>query len=137
MGQSQILLVDDNPDDVALARRALARSEVGAQLEVASSGLEALDRLTNSGELPKAVFLDLNMPELSGFEVLSRLRQEPSTRNLPIVVLTTSREPFDIRRSYALGANSFVTKPLNFSEFTDVFVRMSHYWMNDNQAPPE
>ena len=134
--RAQLMLVEDNPDDVALARRALARGQISAELEVASSGPEALSMLRDrAGELPKAVFLDLNMPELSGFDVLRRLRANPATRTLPVIVLTTSKEPSDVERCYDLGANSFVNKPVDFQEFTDLFIRMSSYWTNINEPP--
>jgi two-component system, response regulator len=130
-----LLLVEDNPDDVALARRALVRSHIRTKLEIASSGDEALSFLQSATRRPKAIFMDLNMPGISGFDLLRRLRHDPSTRTLPVVVLTTSKDPVDIDRCYALGANSFVTKPVDFSEFTDLFVRVSSYWTNDNQTP--
>lgn len=127
-----VLLVEDNPDDIQLAERALNRSNVDANLEIARSGQEALKRL--SEWRPRAVFLDLNMPEVSGFEVLRRLRGEPATRSLPIVVLSTSKEPADVERCYDLGANSFVTKPLDFVEFSTVFAKMTEYWVKYNQC---
>jgi two-component system, response regulator len=131
-----LLLVEDNADDIALARRALARSDVKAHLEVTGSGNEALAFLESAARLPRVVFVDLNMPGLSGFDLLRRLRHNPQTRTLPVVVLTTSTDPVDIGRCYTLGANSFITKPVDFSEFTDLFIRVSRYWMNDNQPPP-
>jgi two-component system response regulator len=138
----QLLLIEDNPDDVALARRAFARVRIQADMDVAQSGAEALSMLQETSSLeqsaffPRVVVLDLNMPGLNGFDVLRRLREEPHTRLLPVVVLTTSREPADINRCYALGANSFVTKPVDFREFAEVFANLTAYWMNVNQSAP-
>src|SRR5579884_1389868 len=130
-----VLLVEDNPDDIALARRAITRRNLGARLEVATSGREALARLHCSDQnLPRAVFLDVNMPEWTGFEVLRQLRADDRTRHLPVVMLTTSTEPDDIATSYRLGANSFVTKPFDFEEFTEIFATMTVYWAAVNEV---
>jgi two-component system response regulator len=136
MIEPELLLIEDNTDDIELAQRALKRSRVKARLHVARSGPEAWDWLHQQGpdDQPKAVFLDLNMPEWSGFEMLERLRAQHSTRSLPVVILTTSKEPADIERSYELGANSYVTKPVDFLEFTDVFAKMTGYWIGVNEV---
>lgn len=131
-----LLLVEDSADDIALAQRALKQRGVSAVLAVASSGKEALEILDGrrDGKLPKAVFLDLNMPGVHGFDVLKRVRSNAKMAGLPVVVLTTSSEPADIERSYELGANSYVTKPVDFSDFSEMFARMSVYWLAINQT---
>jgi two-component system response regulator len=131
-----LLLIEDNPDDVALAQRALKQRGVKVLLNIATSGKEAMELLDarENDKLPKAVFLDLNMPGWHGFDVLKRVRENSKMAALPVVVLTTSNEPSDIERSYELGANSFVIKPLDFSEFSDVFAKMSAYWLGINQT---
>jgi len=135
MQQPVVLLVEDNPDDIALAQRAMARRNLAARLEVATSGPEALARLRDSEGLPRVVFLDVNMPEWNGFEVLERLRANDRTRHLPVVLLTTSTEPDDIATGYRLGANSFVTKPFDFEKFTEIFATMTSYWAAVNEVP--
>jgi two-component system response regulator len=137
MTEPSLLLVEDNPDDIALAQRAVARGGVRANLVVARSGKEALDLLNASARLqhqPKAVFLDLNMPEWSGFDLLERVRAGGPIASVPMIVLTTSSEPADVERSYRLGANSFVTKPMDFKQFADVFASMSAYWAGINET---
>jgi two-component system response regulator len=137
MQEPVVLLVEDNPDDVALARRAIRRRNLGARLEVVTSGPEALARLQRSDQrLPRVVFLDVNMPEWNGFEVLQRLRADDRTRHLPVVLLTTSNEPDDIAMGYRLGANSFVTKPFDFEKFTEIFATMTSYWAAVNEVSP-
>jgi two-component system response regulator len=136
MQEPVVLLIEDNPDDIALARHAITRRNLRARLDVATSGPEALARLCHSDQvLPRAIFLDVNMPEWNGFEVLQRLRAENRTRHLPIVILTTSSEPDDIATSYRLGANSFVTKPFDFEQFTEIFAKMTSYWAAVNEVP--
>src|SRR5947209_3328094 len=110
MTDPSLLLVEDNPDDIALAQRAVTRGGIRANLVVARSGKEAWDLLNASVRLqqqPKAVFLDLNMPEWSGFDLLERVRANSPMAAIPMIVLTTSGEPADVERSYKLGANSF------------------------------
>jgi len=135
MQQPVVLLVEDNADDIALAQRAMARRNLAARLEVATSGPEALARLRDCEGLPRVVFLDVNMPEWNGFEVLERLRANDRTRHLPVVLLTTSTEPDDIATGYRLGANSFVTKPFDFEKFTEIFATMTSYWAAVNEVP--
>jgi two-component system response regulator len=134
MSAPRLLLIEDNADDIALARRALARSQMKVDLQVAQTGQEAMQMLGSAADLPKAVFLDLNMPEWNGFDLLRKLRTQSHTRTVPVIILTTSREPGDVNRSYVLGANSFVTKPVDFGEFTELFAQMTGYWLNVNQA---
>jgi two-component system response regulator len=145
MSRSRIfLLVEDNPDDVELTLRAFARSGLGNETVVASTGQEALDYLFTEGAhagrdpavMPEVVFLDLNLPGLDGHEVLRRLRADPRTRRLPVVVLTSSREESDIARSYDLGANSFIRKPVDFVKFIEAIRQIGTYWLELNEPSP-
>lgn len=139
-----ILLVEDNPDDVALTLRAFKRSTIGAEIVVACDGVEALDFLAGRGrfagrdtrEQPAVILLDLKLPRLSGLEVLRRLRADPNTALQPVVVLTSSNEDEDMVRSYQLGANGYVRKPVNFDEFIEAARRLGLYWLELNEAPP-
>lgn len=136
-----ILLVDDDAHDRELAEIAFAdlTSEVGAQAEVAlvSSGQEALDFLsqysTGSG-LPDVVLLDLNMPQVDGFSVLQTIRATPATATLPVVMLSTSREKSDVERAYALGANAYVVKPLDYDHFRRTIASVVDFWTGQNQV---
>ena len=133
-----ILLVEDNPDDVELTLRALKGSNVANRVTVAQDGVEALDYLLIPGKLPRLpelVLLDLKLPRLDGLEVLRRLRADERTRLLPVVVLTSSTEEEDMVKSYSLGANSYVRKPVNFAEFADAVRNLGLYWLVLNLAP--
>lgn len=145
MNRSQlILLVEDNPDDVLLTRRAFERSHVSNEIVVVRDGEEALDFLFATGahaqrdttRTPAVVLLDLKLPKLDGLEVLRRLRAEPRTRRLPVVILTSSREQRDLVASYDLGANSFVQKPVDFEQFAEAARQLGLYWLVLNAAPP-
>ncbi len=135
-----VLLVEDNPDDEKLTLRALRQSDVPNIVIVARDGEEALEYLFAYGryqgldrqQLPALILLDLKLPKLSGFEVLERLRQENSTATIPVVVMTSSDEEIDINRSYQLGANSFVRKPVEFDEFIDSIRQLGMYWLMIN-----
>jgi two-component system response regulator len=130
-----ILLVEDNPDDVDLTLRALHRNEVDCRVEVAPDGEAALHYLLDPERpLPAFVLLDLKLPKLSGHEVLERLRREPRTRLLPVVVLTSSREQRDLERCYTLGANSYVRKPVDFDAFMQAARQLGQYWLDVNEA---
>lgn len=132
-----ILLVEDNPDDIALTERAFARSRIANQLLVARDGQEALDLLLDEErELPEVVLLDLKLPKIDGLEVLRRLRAHSRTRLLPIVVLTSSNEETDRLKSYDLGANSFVQKPVDFAEFLEAARQLGLYWLVLNETAP-
>jgi two-component system response regulator len=139
-----ILLVEDNPDDVQLTLRAFHKTEVAVNLVVAADGVEALDYLFGTGryagrertQLPALVLLDLKLPKINGLEVIKRVRSDLQTRLLPVVVLTSSREEQDIMASYALGANSYIRKPVDFLEFTAVAHQLSAYWLLLNEQPP-
>lgn len=121
----EILLVEDNPDDVELTRLAFEEAQVANTLTVVRDGAEALDYLFARGryadrdpqDLPSLVLLDLNLPKLDGREVLQAIRNDERTRSLPVVVLTTSAEPFDVEASYTLGVNSYIQKPVDFNQF--------------------
>jgi len=135
-----ILLVEDNPDDAALTLRAFQRSEIPNPVHVASDGLEAIDWLTertleSEPRLPSLILLDLNMPRMDGFETLQRIRMNPKTRHVPVVVLTSSREDSDLTRAYALGANSYIRKPVDFREFVEVTRQLGRYWLALNELP--
>lgn len=133
-----ILLVEDNPIDLDLTRRAFARSQLVNPLEVARDGAEALAWLARweAGEpLPLVVLLDLKLPKVDGLEVLARLKSDPSTRGIPVVMLTSSSEQRDLVESYELGVNSYIVKPVNFEKFVEAMVALGSYWLLLNQAP--
>ncbi len=144
MNDHVILLVEDNPDDEALMLRALKQNNVYNETVVARDGVEALDYLFARGEWarrdikvhPQVVLLDLKLPKLDGLEVLKAMRANPQTRSIPVVVLTSSKEQEDVIASYALGANSFVRKPLDFNQFRDAVRQLGIYWLLLNVAPP-
>lgn len=139
-----ILLVEDNPDDVELTRMAFDRSKMTHQVVVVRDGQEALDYLfaawpfsgRNPLLMPNVVFLDLNLPKLSGLEVLRRMRADERTKRLPVVVLTTSNEEKDIIGSYDLGANSYVRKPVDFAQFVEAARQLGLYWLLLNETAP-
>lgn len=135
-----ILLVEDNPQDEMLTLRALKKANVVNRIDVVRDGQQALDYLFRQGEfarregpdLPMVVLLDISLPRLSGLEVLERLREDPRTELLPIVILTSSDETQDRLRSYKSGANSFVRKPVEFAEFAETVARLGVYWVATN-----
>ena len=139
-----ILLVEDNPDDEALTLRALARNGIRHQVQIARDGVEALDYLFGRGahagrdlrEQPTVTLLDLKLPRLDGLEVLRHLRADERTRNLPVVILTSSREDQDLIRSYGLGANSYIRKPVDFHQFVEAVRQVGTYWLVLNEDPP-
>lgn len=137
-GRRCILLVEDNPIDLDLTRRAFARNHLVNPLEVARDGVEALAWLPRwaAGEpLPLVVLLDLKLPKVDGLEVLRRFRDDPVARAVPVVVLTSSGEDRDIARAYALGANSYIVKPVDFDRFLEVTAQIRMYWCLLNQPP--
>jgi two-component system, response regulator len=139
-----ILLVEDNRDDEELALLAFRKSNLANKVVVARDGAEALDYLFGTGSLaghdspvlPQLVLLDLKLPKIDGLEVLKRLRADPRTRRLPVVVLTSSREEQDLIESYDLGANSYVRKPVDFARFAEAVQQLQMYWLVLNEAPP-
>lgn len=143
MNDGTILLVEDNPDDVALTRRALKKNNIANEVVVAKDGEEALDWLFGTGlhagrktDVPPAVvLLDLKLPKLDGLEVLERVRKDPRTELLPIVILTSSKEQEDMVKSYRGGANSYIRKPVDFGEFIEAVRQLGLYWLVLNQQP--
>ena len=139
-----ILLVEDNPDDEALTLRALKKNNIRNDVVVARDGAEALDYLFGTGQyaerdtavLPQVVLLDLKLPKVEGLEVLRRVRADKRTRLLPVVILTSSNEEQDRIDGYGLGANSYVRKPVDFSQFVDAARQLGLYWLVLNEAPP-
>ena len=135
-----ILLVDDNPDDVYLTMQAFRKSDITNQIIVAEDGVEAIDLLLpGNGAVPlrpAIVLLDINMPRMGGLEVLARLRADPLTRTLPVIMLTTSAEDRDILESYDNGANSYVRKPVTTSEFVEAARALGVYWLGVNIPAP-
>ncbi len=143
MADKPILVVEDDPDDLALILRSLKQFNVRNEIATARDGAEALDYLFRTGTHegretvdPVVVLLDLKMPKIDGLEVLRRLREDERTKLLPVVVLTTSDEEKDIVRSYELGCNSYVRKPVEFAEFSEAVNRLGLYWMLLNEPPP-
>lgn len=136
------MLVEDNEDDAALALRAFRKHEPTREIHVAEDGVAALEFLHGktgtapASPLPRVVLLDLKLPRLDGFQVLERIRQEPRTSHLPVVMLTSSAEHIDIERCYALGANSYVRKPISFTEFLEAAKQLDDYWHSLNLGVP-
>ena len=145
MNMKTILLVEDNPQDEMLTLRALRKAHVANRIDVARDGQQALDYLFRVGEfadrdgpdLPTVVLLDISLPRLSGLEVLERLRADPRTALLPVVMLTSSDEQRDRVGSYENGCNSFVQKPVDFTAFADTVARLGVYWLATNEPPPQ
>lgn len=144
MNLKPILLVEDNADDVDLTIRAFARNQIRNPVVVANDGVEALDFLWGRGEhvgrdtsdQPQVVLLDINMPRLGGLETLEQIREDPRTRLLPVVMLTTSTEEKDLLRAYEGHANSYIRKPVNFTEFIEAMRQLGLYWLLINQPAP-
>ena len=140
-----ILLVEDNPDDVELTLRAFKRSHLMNPIVVARDGIEALDFLFARGPhaervnapLPTLVILDLKLPKLDGLGVLKAIRADQRTALLPVVILTSSKEEQDMISGYSLGANSYVRKPVDFSEFLEAVKVLGIYWLMLNETPPQ
>ena len=144
MREKVILLVEDNPDDVALTLRALKKNNIMNEVVVARDGVEALDYLFGEGawagrdpvKVPVIVLLDLKLPRVEGMEVLKRIRSDERTRLLPVVILTSSNEEDDLLNGYALGANSYVRKPVDFTQFSEAVRQLGLYWLLWNEPPP-
>jgi two-component system response regulator len=140
-----ILLVEDNPDDAKLSLRAFKRNKMLNPIVVARDGVEALDFLFARGAYaeragkppPTLIILDLKLPKLDGLGVLKAIRGDARTRLIPVVILTSSKEEQDLIQSYSLGANSYVRKPVDFTEFVEAVRLLGIYWLMTNQAPPE
>jgi two-component system response regulator len=145
MADRVILLIEDNPDDEMLTIRALKKHNIMNKVIVARDGAEALELLLGgdaSAQLPGLILLDLKLPKIDGLEVLRRIRADERTRLIPVVVLTSSREQEDVLGSYTSGANAYVRKPVNFSEFADAVSTLGLFWLllnetaDDLAAPP-
>jgi len=140
-----ILLIEDNIDDERLTLRALRRNNIMNEVVVACDGQEAVDYLFGTGSfsgrdmsvMPAVVILDLKLPRLSGLEVLKKIRTEPATKRLPVVVLTSSEDHTQVEESYALGANSFIQKPTDPTEFSEMILQVAMYWLLLNRVSPE
>lgn len=139
---NRILLVEDNQDDIELTLLAFQRSRLSNIVSVARDGEEALRMLHGTEDtpplpLPAIVLLDLKLPRVDGFEVLRRIREHPSTRLLPVIVLTSSGQERDLVQTYASGANSYIVKPVDFEQFLESALQIGMYWLMLNRNPPE
>lgn len=140
---AECLLVEDNPNDLELALYALRKHNLGDRIQVARDGAEALDYIFRTGayrdrypeNYPKVILLDLKLPRVDGLEVLQRLKSDPQTRMIPVVILTSSNEERDILESYQLGVNSYIVKPVDFEQFTEAVQQLGLYWLLLNQLP--
>lgn len=143
MSDRNILLVEDNPDDEKLSIRALKKHNIANAIVIARDGVEALDYLfctgqyqsRNADDMPAVVLLDLKLPRIDGLEVLRRIRANERTKRLAVVILTTSNEEQDLLKSYDLGANSYICKPVDFNHFTDAVRQLGLYWLVLNEIP--
>jgi DNA-binding response OmpR family regulator len=143
MANKIILLVEDNPDDVELTIRAFKKNNISNKVIIAQNGAEALDYLLGRGmykerdlkDLPVLIMLDLNLPKINGFEVLKAIRQNETTKLLPVVILTSSNQDEDMIESYKLGANSYIHKPVDFKDFMEVVRLLGLYWLLWNKLP--
>ena len=139
----EILLVEDNPSDVELTLHALKKHNIANRVEVVRDGAEALDYVFCTGayadrsikDCPKVILLDLKLPKVNGLEVLERIKSDPRTKRIPVVVLTSSREERDIVQSYRLGVNSYITKPVDFDQFAEAVQQLGLYWLLLNEPP--
>lgn len=144
MKDKVILLVEDNSRDEALTRRALKKSNIVNEVVVARDGVEALDYLFGTGSnagpdmtvTPQLILLDLKLPKLNGLQVLQKIREDERTKRLPVVVFTSSSEEEDMIKSYDLGANSYVRKPVDFEQFLEATKQLGLYWLVLNEAAP-
>ena len=140
-----ILLIEDNASDVALAQRALQKAHITNEMVIKEDGQDALDYLFGTGpqgkpdpaKLPAIILLDLNLPKISGLEVLRKIRSNEFTRRLPVVLLTSSKEEQDVAAGYDLGANSYIRKPVDFAQFAFAIAQLGLYWLVLNELPPK
>ena len=140
MKRRWVLLVEDNPDDEELIVRSLKRANFSNPIVIARDGAEALKLLfgeeRNKNEEPALIILDINMPHMNGFEVLEDIRKNPKTAHVPVVIMTSSDMQGDVARGYALGANSYVQKPIAFAQFVEAVASVGLYWLLLNVPPP-
>jgi len=144
MENKVILLVEDNPRDEALTLRALKKSNIANDVIAARDGVEALDYLFGTGkyaerdmhDMPQLILLDLKLPKVDGLQVLRKIRENEHTRRLPVVIFTSSSEEEDMIKSYELGANSYVRKPVDFEQFLEATRQLGLYWLVLNQVAP-
>jgi two-component system response regulator len=144
MEEKIILLVEDNPDDVELTLRAFKKNNILNPMIIAKDGAEALDVLFGTGtyagrelkNMPVVILLDLKLPKIDGMEVLKRIRQDNRTKLIPVVILTSSAEPKDLVNGYSLGANGYVRKPVEFSQFVEAMKDLGLFWLLWNEPPP-
>jgi CheY-like chemotaxis protein len=139
----RILLVEDNPDDVELTLRAFKKYNLTNEIIVARDGEEALEILFNPQrdvsrqKRPELILLDLKLPKVEGLEVLRQIKSHPQIKLIPVVILTSSREEDDLIKSYQLGVNSYIRKPVDFDKFTEVVMQLGLYWLLLNEPPPK
>lgn len=140
----EILLVEDNPGDAELTLRALKKHNIAKRVLHLENGAEALDYLFGEGEymnrdsrdLPKMILLDINMPKVNGIDTLKRIKADPRTKMVPVIMFTSSKEEFDLKACYGLGSNSYVVKPVDFGEFDKAMKDLGLYWTVLNQPAP-
>lgn len=141
----EILLVEDNPNDVELTLHSLKKNKLANRIHVARDGEEALEYVFGAGDpasrtltdLPKLILLDLKLPKVDGLEVLRRIKADPRTKTTPVVMLTSSREERDVVKSYNLGANSYIVKPVDFESFSEAVKQLGFYWLLLNRTAGE
>lgn len=141
----ELLLVEDNPSDVELTLHVLKKHSFCNRIKVVRDGAAALDFVFGAasqeshhiGDIPKLILLDLKLPKVNGMEVLGRIKADPSTKRIPVVVLTSSREDRDLLTCYELGVNSYIVKPVDFAQFTEAIRQLGLYWLLLNQPPPQ
>jgi two-component system, response regulator len=139
----EILLVEDNPDDVEMTLRALRKANIANHIKIVRDGAEALEFIFGEGayaahhveNVPKLILLDLKLPKVDGFEVLKRVKDDPRTKLIPVVILTSSKEQRDVVEGYQLGVNSYIVKPVSFEGFVEAVGKLGMYWLLLNQAP--
>ena len=139
----ELLLIEDNPQDLELAMRALRKANLANRIHVVRDGVAALDFIFCEGlyaarradDVPKVIFLDLKLPKIDGLDVLKRIKGDPFTKTIPVVVLTSSKEPTDVDASYQLGVNAYIVKPVNFERFSEALRDLALFWLLLNQPP--